>query len=89
MPVNRLRNIDEIVTQSGTVVDLENIQASGSGATVIGSSVRYSKSGNVEYFDFAEPQQPPSKINSATDLQLIATGVQKLVLVDIRNRCTG
>lgn len=31
MPVNRLRNIDEIVTQSGKTVDLNNIQAAGSG----------------------------------------------------------
>jgi hypothetical protein len=70
----------------GSSFTLVSAGATGSGSggvsTVIGSSVTYSKVGNVEYFDFAEPQQIPSKINSATDLQLIGTGVQKMLLVD-------
>ena len=81
---NILKNVDKIITSSNTEVDLDNIQASGgsSVATVIGSAVKYSKVGNVEYFDFSEPQAAPTKISSAADLQLIGVGVQKLVLVD-------
>ena len=33
MAKNRIKNIDEIVTQAGTIVDLDNIQASGGGST--------------------------------------------------------
>lgn len=53
MAVNRLKNIDEIVTQSGTVVDLENIQASGGAgsAGLEGSGIAYSTDGTDEFYD--------------------------------------
>ena len=51
---NRIRNIDEIVTQNGTVIDLENIQASGgSTATVNASGLAISRSEDSQYIDYA------------------------------------
>ena len=46
MAKNRIKNIDEIVTQAGTVVDLDNIQATGGGgstATVNAGNLAISK----------------------------------------------
>ena len=53
MGVNRIKNIDEIVTQSGTVVDLNNIQASGSGGTVSASGLAISRTEDSQYIDYA------------------------------------
>ena len=54
MPVNRLRNIDEIVTQSGTVIDLDNIQASGGGAGSVSNTdlgISMSETSSAIYYD--------------------------------------
>jgi hypothetical protein len=49
---NILKNIDKIETVAGTVVDLDNIQASGGGASGLeGSGIAYSTDGTDEFYD--------------------------------------
>ena len=63
MAKNRIKNIDEIVTQAGTVVDLDNIQATGGGgstATVNAGNLAISKtetSSEIGYY-FNEEETP-------------------------------
>jgi hypothetical protein len=47
------KNVDKIITSSGTEVDLENIQASGGGATGLdGSGIAYSNDGTDDIYDY-------------------------------------
>ena len=49
---NILKNVDKIITGSGTEVDLDNIQASGGGAAGLeGSGIAYSTDGTDEFYD--------------------------------------
>jgi len=47
------KNVDKIITSSGTEVDLDNIQATGGGGTtgLEGSGIAYSTDGNDEFYD--------------------------------------
>jgi hypothetical protein len=47
-----IKNIDKLITSSGTEIDFENIQASGGGASGLeGSGIAYSTDGTDEFYD--------------------------------------
>ena len=65
MAKNRIKNIDEIVTQSGTVVDLDNIQATGgssggAGGTVSAAGLALSRSEDATAIRYAFNVAGPS-----------------------------
>lgn len=72
-----LRNIDKIITGSGTEVDLDNIQASGSGGTVSADGLAITRAEDSDSIDYSfnvghiNTQEADGHSTSATEMLIV------------------